>query len=139
MAQYVDQSLAAGEHIVMRGRWPMIYWLVAWAALIALGLIVVGVIVFAMAAIHMTTTEFAVTNQRVLLKRGLLTLNTQELAVSNIEEVRLAQSLLGRLFGYGHVTVTGTGEGVITFPPMSNPIAFRRAIEDARERARAGR
>lgn len=139
MNQYVDQSLAAGEKIVMRGRWPLIYWLAAWIVLAALAVIVVGIVLFALAAIRMLTTEFAVTNQRVLLKRGVLTLHTQELSVSSIEEVRLEQSILGRLFGYGVVIVTGTGEGVIAFPPMANPIAFRRAIEEAREAARQGR
>lgn len=139
MNQYVDQSLAAGEKIVMRGRWPLIYWLAAWIVLAALAVIVLGIVLFALAAIRMLTTEFAVTNQRVLLKRGVLTLHTQELSVSSIEEVRLEQSILGRLFGYGVVIVTGTGEGVITFPPMANPIAFRRAIEEAREAARQGR
>ena len=139
MSQYVDQSLAEGEHILMRGRWPAIYWIAACTALVVLGVFVVGVLIFLAAALHMWTTEFAVTDRRVLLKRGWLSRSNQELAVSNLEEVRLRQSLLGRLFGYGHVVVTGTGEGVIEFPPMADPIDFRRAIETARERARAAR
>ena len=133
---YVDRSLAEGEEIVMRGRWPVFYWVGAFALLVFLGVFVVGVVLFIMAAVHMLTTEFAVTNQRVVLKRGWLTLSTQELAVGNIEEVRLEQSLIGRIFGFGRVVVTGTGEGVILFPPMSHPIDFRRAIENARTRAR---
>jgi hypothetical protein len=36
------------------------------------------------------------------------------------------------------VIVTGTGEGVILFPPMAHPIDFRRAIENARTQARGG-
>jgi uncharacterized membrane protein YdbT with pleckstrin-like domain len=138
MSQYVDRSLAAGEDVVIRGRWPLVHWIAAWAALILLGWIVVGVIIFAIAALTMATTESAVTNQRVLMKRGWLTLHTQELAVSNVEEVRLEQSLLGRLFGFGRIIVTGTGEGLIYFPPMADPIEFRRAIETARARARSG-
>ena len=137
MTQYVDQSLAEGEKILMRGRWPAIYWVLACAALVLLGVFVVGVVIFLIAALHMWTTEFAVTDQRVLLKRGWIARRTWELAVSNIEEVRLEQTLLGRVFGFGHMTVTGTGEGVIRFPPMADPIDFRRAIESARAHARA--
>ena len=137
MAQYVDKSLAEGEQIVMRGVWPIIYWIWAWVVLAGLlwffGL---GVILFAIMALHMTTTQFAVTNQRVVLKRGWLTLSTQELAVANVEEVRVEQCLLGRSFGFGRVIVTGTGEGVILFPPMGHPIEFRRSIENARTQAR---
>ncbi len=135
---YVDKSLAEGEEIMMRGQWPVAYWIVAWLMLLTLGLLVVGVVLFLMMALHMLTTESAVTNQRVVLKRGWLTLSTQELPVSNIEEVRVEQSLIGRLFGFGRVIVTGTGEGVILFPPMSHPIDFRRDIENARTRARGG-
>jgi uncharacterized membrane protein YdbT with pleckstrin-like domain len=157
MADYIDRSLADNEEIVMRGRWPIIYWIGAWMVMIALVALVlggllhfgvgasvlllmmlaIGAVWFAIVALHMVTTEFAVTNQRVVLKRGWLTLATQELAVGNIEEVRIEQSLFGRLFGFGRVVVTGTGEGVILFPPLAHPIDFRRAIENARNRARA--
>jgi uncharacterized membrane protein YdbT with pleckstrin-like domain len=135
---YVDKSLADGEEIMMRGRWPLAYWVIAWIVLLTLGLFVIGVVLFLMMALHMITTDFAVTDQRVVLKRGWLTLHTQELAVSNIEEVRVEQTLIGRLFGFGRVIITGTGEGVILLPPMAHPIDFRRAIENARTRARGG-
>lgn len=130
--RYIDQSLAPGETIIQRGKWPIVFWIAAWAALILLGLIVVGVFIFLAAAIHMWTTDFAVTNRRVVLKRGWLNRRTQELAVESVEGVSLRQSLIARLFGYGRVIVTGTGEGTIVFPPMAHPVAFRRAIEAAR-------
>jgi len=136
MTQYVDKSLAASERILVRGRWPMAYWIGAWVLLLVLGIFIVGVVMFVGAVIRMTTTEFAVTDKRVILKTGWLTRNTQELAVESIEGVNLEQSIWGRLFGYGSVIVTGTGEARITFPPMAEPIVFRRAIEDARTQGR---
>ncbi|MGE0046846.1 MAG: PH domain-containing protein [Hyphomonadaceae bacterium] len=139
MAQYVDQSLAENETIEMRGRWPLVFWLAAWAVLLLLGVFVVGVIIFAIAAIHMLTTEFAVTDQRVILKRGLIARDTQELAVSSVEGVQLEQSIIGRIFGYGRLIVTGTGEARIVFPPMAEPIEFRRAIENGRSAAHEAR
>jgi len=139
MTQYVDKSLATDEAIIARGRWPLAYWLGAWVALVTLWWAMgAGIVIFGLIWLHMKTTQFAVTNQRVVLKRGWITLHTQELAVGNIEEVRLEQSLMGRLLGFGRVIVTGTGEGVILFPPMSRPIEFRRAIENARTQARGG-
>ena len=83
----------------------------------------------------MTTTDFAVTDRRVILKRGWLNRTTQELAVESVEGVSLNQSLIARLFGYGRIIVTGTGDAVIEFPPMANPVEFRRAIETARAQA----
>jgi uncharacterized membrane protein YdbT with pleckstrin-like domain len=130
--RYIDESLAAGETIIQRGKWPGVFWFGAWAALLLLGIIVVGVFIFAAAAIKMKTTDFAVTNRRVILKRGWLNRRTHELAVESVEGVSLDQSLIARLFGYGRVVVTGTGDAVIAFPPMAQPVAFRRAIEAAR-------
>jgi uncharacterized membrane protein YdbT with pleckstrin-like domain len=130
--RYIDQSLADGEVILQRGKWPIVFWIAAWAALILLGIIVVGVFIFLTMAIKMWTTDFAVTNRRVILKTGWLNRRTQELAVQSVEGVSLDQSLIARLFGYGRVVVTGTGEAMIVFPPMAHPVEFRRSIEAAR-------
>jgi hypothetical protein len=35
--RYIDESLADGETIIQRGKWPGIFWFGAWAALILLG------------------------------------------------------------------------------------------------------
>lgn len=130
--RYIDESLAEGETIIQRGKWPGVFWFGAWAALILLGIILVGIFIFVRAAIIMNTTDFAVTNRRIILKRGWLNRRTHELAVESVEGVSLDQSILARLFGYGRVVVTGTGDAVIAFPPMAHPVAFRRAIEAAR-------
>lgn len=129
---YIDKSLAPNEVVVCRGKWPAIYWIGAWAALIFLGIIIVGLFIFIRLAIHMMVTQFAVTDRRVVLKRGWLNVHTQELATETVEGVQLVQSIWGKLFGYGRIIVTGTGDARIVFPPMAHPIAFRRAIEQVR-------
>ena len=130
--RYIDESLAEGETIIQRGKWPGIFWFGAWAALLLLGIVIVGILIFVRSAVVMNSTDFAVTNRRVILKRGWLNRHTQELAVESVEGVSLDQSLIARMFGYGRVVVTGTGDAVIVFPPMAHPVAFRRAIEAAR-------
>lgn len=130
--RYVDESLAPGEEILARGRWPGLFWFGAWAALIVLGVAIVGIFIFVRAVIIMKTTDFAVTNKRVILKRGWLNRRTQELAVGSVEGVVLDQSFWARIWNYGRVIVTGTGDAVIRFPPMADPVTFRRAIETAR-------
>lgn len=112
-------------------------WLVAWLALLLLGIILVGIFIFAVSASKMLTTEFAVTDRRVILKRGLLRLDTAELAVGSIESVFVHQGFFGLIFGFGRISITGTGDSQILFPPMADPVGFRSAIEEAREIARA--
>ena len=135
---YIRESLGPNERILVRGKWPAIYWVGAWAELIVLGVILVGVYLFLRAAIKMWTTEFAVTDSRVVLKEGWLNVRTQELSAGSIEGVQLVQSIWGKLFGYGRIMVTGTGDAQLVLPPMAHPIAFRRAIEAAREQDERG-
>jgi uncharacterized membrane protein YdbT with pleckstrin-like domain len=54
-----------------------------------LGVIIVGVFIFVRSWIIMATTDFAVTNRRVILKTGWLNRRTQELAVESVEGVIL--------------------------------------------------
>lgn len=129
---YVDKSRAEGERVLSRGRFPTVFWIGAWLVLLVAGPLIIGVVLFARWATRMLTTEFAVTNDRVLLKQGWVSRVTDELAVETVEKVEVAQGLMGRLFGFGRVTVRGTGEATIVFPPMQDPISFRRAIENAR-------
>jgi hypothetical protein len=92
--RYIDESLAPGEVILQRGQWPKVFWIGAWAALLLLGIILVGIFLFLRSWIIMSTTDFAVTNRRVILKTGWLNRRTQELAVESVEGVILDQSLL---------------------------------------------
>jgi len=74
-----------------------------------------------------------VTDRRVILKEGWIMRYTEELALTSIEEINLHQGIVGRLLGYGGVTIQGTGAGVIRTPNMmANPVGFRKAIADAR-------
>ena len=135
MSTYVEQSLAPTERIIYRGQWPWIFWFWAWMALILFGVFLVGIFIFVRSAVKMSTTEFAVTNQRVILKRGWLNRSTDELAVESVEGVELEQNFIERLFGYGKLIVSGKGDTHIYFPPMRDPVSFRRAIGAGREEA----
>ncbi|MDE2351021.1 MAG: PH domain-containing protein, partial [Alphaproteobacteria bacterium] len=59
-------------------------------------------------------------------------LNTNEIALPNIEGVKVEQSFWGRLFGFGRVRIEGTGVDAVELPTIANPVEFRRAIENAK-------
>ncbi|MEM9360557.1 MAG: PH domain-containing protein, partial [Pseudomonadota bacterium] len=46
--------------------------------------------------------------------------------------INLSQSIFGRIFGYGQLTLRGTGVGVIELPNLDSPIKVRRTIETAK-------
>jgi len=132
---YIEQSLGANEVLIARAQFHWFYRLQAWLALIFLGIFVVGIWIFFRLMIRMWTTEIGVTTHRFIEKTGLFTLRTNEIALPNIEGVRVTQTFLGRLLGYGHIRVEGTGIDAVEIPNIADPIGFRRAIETAKDGA----
>lgn len=91
-----------------------------------------GVLRFASMMVTKATTEIAITNSRLIFKRGLVARYVGEMSIDRIEGVNVLQTVAGRIFGYGRIMVRGMGVGEVILPSISNPIAFRRAIEKAR-------
>lgn len=131
---YIEKSLGDGERLIARAHFHWLYQLAAVLALVILGWILIGIYFFVDMTIRFHTTEIGVTTHRFILKRGLFTLRTQETALPNIEGVQVHQSVFGRIFGYGTLVIQGTGVDAVHLPRMiADPIAFRRAIESAKE------
>jgi uncharacterized membrane protein YdbT with pleckstrin-like domain len=93
---------------------------------LAAALVVVGS--FAAPYLRWRTSEFAVTNRRVLVKVGLLSIHTVELLLPKVEAIAVDQTLAGRLLGYGTLRIVGTGGTVEVFPRVGRPDALREAI-----------
>lgn len=96
-------------------------------------LFVMGLYSFARLMTEKATTEMAITNLRVIYKTGLLSRHVGEISVDRIEGVVVLQSLWGRLLDYGQIAVRGMGVGEVVLPPIRKPIAFRQAIQEAKE------
>ena len=70
----------------------------------------------------------AVTSQRIIVKRGLVSLHTVEMNVDKVESVDVDQSILGRMMGFGTVTIHRIGARWDPIPLISGPLGFRNAI-----------
>lgn len=165
MAGYVVKTLGSDEEVVYRANfnWTFSFFPVLWFALgcapsvmymllqfgqgIAFDRLVVGwwfagvaaligAIILLTHLVALWTTEIVVTTFRFVFKTGFISRNTQEVSLSKIEEVVLHQSVWGRVFGYGKLTIRGTGVGVIELPNLDDPIEVRRVIETTRSKLR---
>ena len=86
---------------------------------------------FSSQMIPIWTTEIAVTNHRLVVKRGWLTRSTSELQLKSIEQVNFHQGLLGRLFDFGRIDIHGTGVDDLRLPNIGCPKDLLKAIENA--------
>ena len=127
---YVEQNLTPGEEIVYRARRTGWNWVGAIALVLLLGwLLGLGIVLALIIVVRQLTTEIAVTNRRFIYKTGWISRTVHDIHLGKIESSNLQQSLWGRIFGYGTLTVHGTGVGTIELPSIDGPSELRRAIE----------
>jgi len=143
---YVEKSLAPGERVVFRTRlsavmfvWPVLIGVAGIVLLflkagdfdndLALALLGVAVVFGLGRYISFRSSEFAVTNQRVIIKVGVIRRRTLELQRTKVEAIAVNQGLSGRLFGYGDIIVTGTGGTKEPFRQIGAPLQFSRAVQ----------
>ena len=129
---YIEKSLGHGEAIVDKAHFHWWYSFKAWMALLFLFWCLAGIWIFFSMMIRKWTTEIAVTSHRIVIKTGLFRLDTNEIALHNIEGVRVHQNLWGRMLGYGRLKIEGTGVDAVEIPEIARPVEFRRAIETGR-------
>lgn len=130
---------AEAEILQKKGGYLKILWSLHPAFRIAvLASFVMGLFMFANMMIIKATTEIAVTTDRLIYKRGLIARSVGELSIDRIEGVSVLQGILGRILGYGKVSIRGMGVGEVVLPPVEDPIEFRKAVQEARMIAEKG-
>ena len=158
---YVNSVLQPGERVIMRGH---LHWIVYWQAILFLVLgialvasepagawngmlrsataIAFGVLFavsFARAWFIRWITEIAVTDRRIIYKRGFINRHTEEMNMDKVASVDVDQSILGRVLDYGTIHVLGTGgaqsvddgnraRGIEHLHLIASPLALRNAI-----------
>lgn len=121
MANYTETNLLRGETITYQTTYHWIHFF-SLQGLFSL---------FIIPLVQQYTDEFVITNKRVIVKKGLIAIWTLEMNLSKIETVNVEQSVIGRIFGYGCLTIIGTGGTREKFFLIRKPVAFRKAFMEA--------
>jgi len=136
MASYIDGALIKDEKVVYTGNISL--W--SLTPLILLGVLLlaawgIGLIFFVVAFIRYKTTELAITNKRVIAKFGFISRKTIELNINKVESIQVNQGILGRVFDYGSLIISGAGNPQAPISGISNPMNFRRAFMETQDQA----
>jgi uncharacterized membrane protein YdbT with pleckstrin-like domain len=146
---FIDKNLMSGEALVYRTRlhWalflqPLVLMLVFAAALVAvaakvgenwtyvpLALLVLAVLSGLSRYVGYLSSEFGVTNLRVIVKVGLISIRSVEVLLPKVEAIQIEQDLWGRVFGYGTIIITGTGGTKEVFAMIESPYEFRSQVQ----------
>jgi len=141
---YVAKQLDAGERIVFM---TSLHWIVfagpVFSLLAGFGfvvrspdmaglgwlLILLGLVWLPSVIIAAKTTEFAVTTERVIVKVGLIRWRTLELMLTKVESIDVHQGILGRVFDFGTLQVSGSGSSKQPFKNIAQPMELRRQVQ----------
>jgi uncharacterized membrane protein YdbT with pleckstrin-like domain len=150
---YVDSVLQPGERVVVRGH---LHWILYWHAILFAVLAVVSagfgpvgvmaamafgvlfILSFGHAWFTRWITEIAVTDRRIIYKRGFINRHTVEMNMDKVASVDVDQSILGRILDYGTIHIVGAGalpngdpenvRGIEHLHRVAAPLALRSAI-----------
>jgi uncharacterized membrane protein YdbT with pleckstrin-like domain len=144
---YLDRNLMNGELIVYRSRlhwvvflWPIIFFATAIMSTIIIsgaegfiiGFMSMSVSIFWSICSFITykTSEFGITNKRIIVKVGFIRRNSLEALLNKVEDIQVNQSIFGKMLGFGSITVSGTGGTKDPFHRIGAPLEFRKKAQE---------
>jgi membrane protein YdbS with pleckstrin-like domain len=102
------------------------------AALVFLGAVLslAGISASLLGLLAYLSTEFSLTDRRILIKEGILSTHLREMPLTKVEAIRVAQGLFGSIFGYGTVVLTGSGGTKRRCLDIHNPMGFYKRVQE---------
>ncbi len=120
MGNYVNSSLVDNERVIYEGSfalWDNFLWI-----LISLGLFIIPIY------IYQKFSEIVLTNFRIVGKTGIIRRKTYDYGLLRIESIHVKQTILGRIFDYGDIVITGAGNSTYLIPAIKSPEKFKTQL-----------
>ncbi len=92
-----------------------------------------GIVVAIWTALRYINQEYVLTNRRVIQVEGVLNRNATDSSLEKINDAVLNQSIFGRMFDFGNLTVlTASESGIETMRMIKSPIIYKKKMLDAK-------
>lgn len=141
---FLEENLTKGESVVYEAR---IHWiaftpfllfflftlLLTFSSGIFSILSLITFVAFVIVVIDTKTTSLAITTKRVVYKTGLLTINSGDIRLSQLESVNIQRGILDRIVGAGGIQFSGSGGTPIVIKSVDDPQTFRKKALEAAE------
>jgi membrane protein YdbS with pleckstrin-like domain len=103
--------------------WTIMWWIVSVFALVEL-------IRFCISFAQLRSTQYTVTNQRVMIEKGLLSKSLSEIDLRYVDDTQFVQSVFDRMLGIGNVTIVSSDKTIpiYVFAGVPDPRGLRELI-----------
>jgi uncharacterized membrane protein YdbT with pleckstrin-like domain len=86
-------------------------------------------------ALIWSNRKYIVTNRRVIQLSGVFNKNVGDSSLEKVNDVKMSQSFLGRIFGYGDIEILTASElGVNKLNRIGRPIQYKTCMINAKEK-----
>lgn len=147
---YINKTLLPDEKVIYRSH-P--HWIVVFRSFVALILIaaflliggrytplsiglfsLLGLTACLSGLIVYYSSEFGITDKRVIMKSGFISRYAFENSLDRIEGVEISQSIMGRILDYGSIRIRGVSGTNELFSAVRYPFRFRYKVLEEIER-----
>ena len=109
---------------------------ILWVLLIAIDLLPALLFFFLVLGAYLNS-QIVLTNKRLIYRTGFLARAAGELPLENVDAIFILEPLLGRLLGYGTVTVSSLGGLRLPLQYLGKPQVFHAALQRAVAQAKS--
>ncbi|MBQ4324536.1 MAG: PH domain-containing protein [Clostridia bacterium] len=82
------------------------------------------------ATVAYVTTEYLITDQKVLEKSGWISTHTDEMPLAKVENIVVNYTFWGKIFNYGTVVLQGANHNNITFTDIKDAESLKKQINE---------
>lgn len=102
---------------------------------VLLFMLAAGAMIFLFYVIKVLATQIALTDRRIIQKKGLIFVNVHQIDLEEIRGENMDLGIFGRLLGYAYIMLDCRFIGDITLDAIEQPERFIRALHDRRVHA----
>lgn len=137
----LESILMPGEKILRIAHIsPGIYWkgviMFIFSIIVMLGISInlgaffmfVSILMLSIAYLTRYFLLLAATDKRIIIRHGIINLDTIQFRYTKLESVELSRTIIGQILGYASVIITGTGSRVTIVPFIADASKFRAEL-----------
>lgn len=101
-------------------------------ALVGIGLALIGVALALAQYVVWTNTRYVITSQELYKKHGIVSRDVTQFRIDRVQNTSLQQDVIGRVLGYGDLTIytAGSGDPELTFERTPSPERASSALNE---------
>lgn len=128
--EYLDKTNSNEEKTIQEIQPSKMNYLVWFIVGILTLIYLIGLIIIIWIFIDRQSKKYTITNRRIIVRRGIIAKNTDEVEIKDIKSINVRQGVIGRMFNYGDILIGSAGHaGIeINMPGVDKPHEVKELI-----------